>query len=145
MRDVTAESADMVLVYENSQKKQAWLQAELDNRERELVKKLVSERFRKWKKLNRICCAEAERTQELRTDAFTRHELQEGQSTVNQLTIQIQESQDRVNSLTPTFPVIRYLFPVHLESFAAILARPQSSFNWSELFGNALPRLFPAA
>ena len=46
--------------------------------------------------LKMICCSETERTQELRTDDFSRHELQESQSTVNQLTVQIQELQDGV-------------------------------------------------
>ena len=49
--------------------------------------------------LKRICCSEAERTQELRTGGLLRHELRESQPSVNQLTFQIQEPQERVNSL----------------------------------------------
>ena len=32
------------------------------------------------KELNEFCCSEAERTQELGTDEFSRHELRESQS-----------------------------------------------------------------
>ena len=47
--------------------------------------------------LERICPSEAEGSQELRADDFSRHELWESQSTVSQLIAQIQELQDRVN------------------------------------------------
>ena len=56
--------------------------------------------------LKEVRCSEAEETQELRADAFSRHEeslpgkeLRESQSTVNQLAVQIQELQDRVEFL----------------------------------------------
>lgn len=49
--------------------------------------------------LEKICCTEAERTQQLRVDDLSRQELQESQSTLNQLTVQIQEVQDKANSL----------------------------------------------
>ena len=42
---------------------------------------------------------ELTRAQDSRTDEFSRLELRETQFTVNELTAQIQELQDRVNSL----------------------------------------------
>ena len=52
--------------------------------------------------LQEICCSGAEGTRELREDYFSRHELRESQSTVNQLTVQILELQDRVKFLNDT-------------------------------------------
>ena len=49
--------------------------------------------------LKEICCTEAERTQGLRADEFSRDELRESQSSMNQLTVQIQELQVTVNFL----------------------------------------------
>ena len=49
--------------------------------------------------LEKTCCTEAERTQQLRVDDLSRQELQGSQSTLYQLTVQIQELQDRANSL----------------------------------------------
>ena len=49
--------------------------------------------------LKKICCTEAERTQRLRMDELSRQALQESKSTVDQFTVQIQDVQDKVNSL----------------------------------------------
>ena len=84
-------------VYENSRREQIMLHAELDNRERELFRKLVLELFRNWK-MRKICCTEAERPQQVRVNELSRQE-RESQSTVNQLTVQIQGPQHKVNSL----------------------------------------------
>ena len=46
-----------------------------------------------------ICSTQAESTLESRTDDLSRQDLRESQSTVNQLTVQIQELQDKVGSL----------------------------------------------
>ena len=70
--------------------------------------------------LRRMCCAEAERARRLRIDELSAQK-EESKSTVNQLMVQIQELQDKVNSLIdakssmilklraalsyPTFPV----------------------------------------
>ena len=47
-----------------------------------------------------ICCSKTERTQGLRTGGFSRDELRKSQSTANQVTVQIQELQDRINCLS---------------------------------------------
>ena len=60
--------------------------------------------------LKEVCCSEAEGTRELRTDALRRHEesvpgkeLRENhQYTANQLTVQLEELQDRVKLLNDT-------------------------------------------
>ena len=62
--------------------------------EKDLFKKLVLELFRKWKNLKNICCTKAERSQQLRIEELSRQE-KASKSTVNQLTVQIQELQDR--------------------------------------------------
>ena len=50
--------------------------------------------------INKICCTGAERTPlQLRVDELSRQQLQESQSTVKKLTVQIQGLQDKVNSL----------------------------------------------
>ena len=48
-----------------------------------------------------MCCTEAERAKQLRTDELFIQE-QERKSTVNQIMVQIQELQDKVNSLNDT-------------------------------------------
>ena len=57
--------------------------------------------------LKEICCSQAEKTQELRMDSLSRHEehsfekeLRESQFTVDQHTVQIEDFQDRINSLS---------------------------------------------
>ena len=47
--------------------------------------------------LNKMCCTEAERAKQLRKDETVQEK--ESKSTVNQLMVQIQELQDKVNSL----------------------------------------------
>ena len=51
------------------------------------------------KELKKFCCAEAERAKQLRIDEFCIQE-KKSQSTVNHFTVQIQELQDKVNSLS---------------------------------------------
>ena len=55
--------------------------------------------FQKWKNCKNTCCTASGRTQQLRVDDLSRHELRESQFTVNQFAVQIQESQDKVDSL----------------------------------------------
>ena len=80
--------------------------------------------------LKKICCTEAERTQPLRVDDLSQQDLKESQSTVNQLRVQIQELQSKVNSVIwfQRFPWFlrqqaAQLLGVIFESLAAILAR----------------------
>ena len=54
---------------------------------------------RKWKNRKQFCSTEAERTQQLRADELSRHELRKSQSTVRHFTVQIQDLQDKVNSV----------------------------------------------
>ena len=114
MQELEAESADMALrelnrqihshrmelyhtnqVYENSRREQAWLQAELENRERAHQETRIRT-LQEGEVLKRICCADAERSEQLRGGDLSRQELLESQSTVNQLTTLIQELQERV-------------------------------------------------
>ena len=67
--------------------------------EKELLEKFVSELSRKCPNLKKICRTEVERIQQLRMDEFYRQESRVSQSSVNQFTVQIQELQDKVNSL----------------------------------------------
>ena len=86
MQELKTESADMAL--------REWLQAEFGSLQQE---KLELEVSRRWK--NRKIAVMRLRTRQLRADDLSRQEPQESQSTVNQLTVPIQELQDGVNSL----------------------------------------------
>ena len=55
----------------------------------------------------KICFTEAERTEQLRVDDLSRQKFHERQPTVNQLTVQTQELQDSVNSLSGTIEAKR--------------------------------------
>ena len=88
--------------------------------------------FQNWRmeieELKKFSCTETKRAQQLRIDELSWQE-KESRSTVNQLTVQIQELQDKTNPLNdssalgyPTFPVILQLLRVLAEYLAAILA-----------------------
>ena len=80
-------------VNENLWREQAWLQAELENRARDHQETRMRT-LQEVEELKKFCCTEAARTQQLRADDLLRPELQEIHSTVNQLTVQIQELKD---------------------------------------------------
>ena len=63
-------------VCENSRREQAWLQAELENRERAQQETRI-ETLQEAEELKRTCCTEAERTQKLRMKELSRQKLQE--------------------------------------------------------------------
>ena len=65
---------------------------------KELIKMFVLKTFQQEEELTRIYSA-AERAQGSRTDELPGNDWRKIQSTVNQLTVQIQELQDRVNFL----------------------------------------------
>ena len=84
--------------YENSRRAQAWLEAELENRER-AQQETCFRTLQEVEELKMICRTQAESTLELRADDLSLQDLQESQSKVNQLAVQIQEFQDKVYSL----------------------------------------------
>ena len=117
MQELRSENADMALresnrqihshrmepyhtnqVYENSRRAQAWLQAELENRER-AQQETCFRTLQEVEELKMNGSTQAESTLESRADDLSRQDLRESQSTVNQLTVQIQEFQDKVDSL----------------------------------------------
>ena len=73
---------------EESRREQARLHEELSQRE----KALRDTRIR-----NNLEVEELKRAQEMRTDEFSRHDLREGHATIQRLTSQTQELQERVN------------------------------------------------
>ena len=76
---------------DKTQGEKSWLCNELEMKNRAFQKD----------RLRRICCAEAERARHLRVDEVSTQE-QESKFTVNQLMVQIQELQDKVNFLNDT-------------------------------------------
>ena len=82
---------------DQSQREKSWLCAELDRRERVLPEDRMRS-FQEEEELRKMCCREAEIAKQLRWDELSIQE-RESQSGVNQLTVQIQDSQDKVKSL----------------------------------------------
>ena len=72
---------------------QILLQAELENQERAFQEARIGT-LQELEELKMICYTEVERTQRLRVD-----EPDKNSKKVNQFTVQIQEPQDKVNSL----------------------------------------------
>ena len=82
---------------DQSQKEKSWLCTDLEMRERALQEDRVKS-YQEIEDLKRICCTEAERARHLRIDELSTQE-EESKATVNQLVVQIQKPQDKVNSL----------------------------------------------
>ena len=61
--------------YATSWRDQAWLQAELEIQERAHQENRIRN-LEEVEEFKQICCPDAERAQELRTDEFSRQELQ---------------------------------------------------------------------
>ena len=93
------------------------------------------------KEKKEICCSKAERTQVLRANGFSLDESRESPSTVNQLVVQMQELQDRVDCLNDS----RDFEDLQPASSSGSLHASQSSFNFSEFIWKASPRFQPAA
>ena len=74
--------------YEASRREETLLHAELQGREKAHRDARIKN-TQGVEELKEICCSEAEGPQELRADAFFRHDLRECQSSINQLTVQI--------------------------------------------------------
>ena len=125
---------------ENVGREQVWLHAELENCERALQETRIGT-LQEMEELKKICCAVAEKTQRLRMDELTRQEFKESQSTVNQLTVQIQELQDKVNS--PNYS--RHFHDLETVSSSGLFHVPKHPLNCSESSWNAQPRFLPAA
>ena len=82
------------------------LHAELQNRERaQQDDRMIT--IQEMKELKEICCSEADRVEASRTDEFARDDLRGSQSTVYQLTVRIQELQDRINCLNDSRDLAR--------------------------------------
>ena len=79
-------------VFETSRRAQAWLQAELQDRHRPLQETRIGT-LQEMVQLKKICCTEAERSQQWRTADLIPRQEEGSQSTVNQLTVQIQDLQ----------------------------------------------------
>ena len=117
---------------DHSRREKNWLRAELGRRER-----VSSRDLQGTEELTKVCCTEAERAKQWRRDELYVQE-KDGQSSVNQLVVQIQELQDKVNYLDDsrhflilklqavlgyrTLPVILSVFRVFVECLASILA-----------------------
>ena len=104
--------------HENSRREQAWLRAEKENQERILQETRIGT-LQETEESKKICGTGAERTQRLRMDELS----QDSQSTVNQLTVQIQELQDKVNSLNDSSD-FHDLETANTSGFSHIPSRP---------------------
>ena len=90
--------------------------------------------------LIRICCAEAERARQLGIGELSAQE-EEGKSTVNQLMVQIQELQDKVNALSDA----KEFYVPETASSSGLSRRSQSAYEYSESSWNDSPRFLLAA
>ena len=81
-----------------AQREKSWLSEELEMRNKAFQEDRARD-CQEMLKFQRICCAEAERARQLRIDELSMQQ-KENPSSVNQLTVQIQELQDKVNALT---------------------------------------------
>ena len=82
---------------DQTRREKSWLCDELEMRNR-APQEDRARNCQESEKLRRVCCAEAERPRQPRSDALSTQK-EESKSTVNQLMVQIQEQQDKVNSL----------------------------------------------
>ena len=111
--------------YEESRREQARLQEELVEREKV---------FRDTRIRNIHEVEELKRAQEMRLDEFSRHELRECHATIQELTSQIKELQERKNCMNHSTEGCR----INLEW--KIIPRPQSTGNYSKSWWDAEPR-----
>ena len=100
--DRQLESQRMELYQENqltdeAQREKSWPCEELDIRNKASEEDRARD-YQDIEELRRICCAEADRARRLKYDELSTQQ-KENPSTVNQLMVQIQELQDKVNSL----------------------------------------------
>ena len=81
--------------YDHAQRKKSWVCTELARKDRALQEDRMRN-LQEMEELKRFCCTEAETAKQLRIDELYFQE-KESQSTVNQLTVQIQDL-DKANS-----------------------------------------------
>ena len=82
---------------DQAQREKSWPCEELDIRNKAIEEDRARD-YQDIEELRRICCAEADRARRLKYDELSTQQ-KENPSTVNQLMVQIQELQDKVNSL----------------------------------------------
>ena len=82
----------------NLKGKKCWLCEDLEKRNRAFQEDRAGD-CQETQELRRICCAEADRARQLKYDEPSTQK-EDNPSAVNQFMVQIQELQDKVNSLT---------------------------------------------
>ena len=113
--------------YEESRREQARLHEELAQRE----KALRDTRIRNIHEVE-----ELKRAQEMRIDEFSRNELRESHATLQELTSQLQELQERMNCMNDSRDVSRCRIDLQWK----IIPRSQSTGNRSKSLRDAEPR-----
>ena len=81
-----------------SQREKSWFCTKLEMRDRALQEDRTKS-HQEIEELRRICSTQAERARQLRIDELSSQE-EESESVVNQVMVQIQELQDKINSLS---------------------------------------------